>query len=472
MGMITYPLKTGTYSISSGYGPRWGTFHAGLDFAAPLGTPIYAVADGVIVQGSDRAPGSVSGFGNWIWQDCQASLGVDFIYGHMRHQDILVRAGDHVRAGQMIARVGSEGGSTGPHLHFEVWGAPGRIGGQHQDPAPWLKSRASATGTEQGMTIFGIDVSEHQNGMSLARAKREGIEFVILRLCDGTYKDKVFRSHLQDAESAGLLVAAYWYLRAPSEGTTIAQQVDVIDQQMGGRRDLPVWIDVESVGAGGRKLLTRDDVWAAKRELERRGYTVAGVYSGAWYWEQMPGGEPSMDGLGALWVSSYGSNRTGAYRDVYAGEGGDQHRGWSYPLGDKFPDILQYGSNGLVAGHTVDVNAFKGSREQLTALFRVGKKPDKHEDGGQQMTGNTDALSEIRQAAIETRDRLRGQDALITSVVNPDVQFTPRDLAAVQDLNGWCVLVLAKAIARNLGLDPEAIISAAIREDRARTEGK
>lgn len=223
------------------------------------------------------------------------------------------------------------------------------------------------------MTIFGVDVSEHQNGMSLARARREGIDFVILRLCDGTYKDKVFRSHLQDAESAGLLVAAYWYLRAPSEGTTIAQQVDVIDQQMGGRRDLPVWIDVESVGAGGRKLLTSGDVWAAKRELERRGYTVAGIYSGAWYWEQMPGGEPSMDGLGALWVSSYGRNRTGAYRDVYAGEGGDQHKGWSYPLGDKCPDILQYGSNGNVAGYTVDVNAFKGSRDQLKTLFTAAK---------------------------------------------------------------------------------------------------
>ena len=88
------------------------------------------------------------------------------------------------------------------------------------------------------MPLYGLDVSEHQNGMYLPRAQAEGYDFVIIRLCDGTYRDKIFGSHLQDAASAGLITSAYWYLRSPSEGSTIAQQVDVIDQQMGGRRDL------------------------------------------------------------------------------------------------------------------------------------------------------------------------------------------------------------------------------------------
>lgn len=82
------------------------------------------------------------------------------------------------------------------------------------------------------------------------------------------------------------------------------------------------------------------------------------------------------------------------------------------------------------------------------------------------------ALNDAKLAAIESADRLRAQDAPITSIVNPDVKFSPRDLAAVQDLNGWCTLVLAKAIARKLGLDPETIISTAIADDRARTGGK
>lgn len=131
------PLKKGSYSVSDVYGSRDGA-HLGTDFAAPLGTPIYAVADGVIVQGAERAPGSVDGFGNWIWQDSQHEFGKDFIYGHMRHADIYVRAGQRVKAGQLIARVGSEGGSTGPHLHLEVWTPPGRIGGRAINAQTWL----------------------------------------------------------------------------------------------------------------------------------------------------------------------------------------------------------------------------------------------------------------------------------------------------------------------------------------------
>lgn len=146
---VVHPMgeENGVWRVSSGYGSRWGAFHAGLDFAAPLGTPIYAVADATVIQGKDRAAGSVSGFGNWVWLDAQNTLGKDFIYGHMRHHEIYVKRGDKVKAGDLIARVGSEGGSTGPHLHFEVWGSPGRIGGRHEDPAPWLEKNIN-TGEE------------------------------------------------------------------------------------------------------------------------------------------------------------------------------------------------------------------------------------------------------------------------------------------------------------------------------------
>ena len=228
------------------------------------------------------------------------------------------------------------------------------------------------------MTLFGVDVSEHQDGMSLKQAAAEGISFAIIRLCDGTYRDRVFASHLADAEAAGLAVSTYFYLRAPSEGSTIAQQVDVIDSQMGSRRDLGVWIDVESISRSGAKLLTGADVWEAKRELERRGYYVPGVYSGPWYWEQMPGGEPSMDGLGALWMSSYGTNPRSPYRDAYPGD--DSGR-WAYPLGNRKPDLLQYGSEGLVCGRAVDVNAFRGSLDELRAIFYGGMTAEATNEG-------------------------------------------------------------------------------------------
>ena len=379
--MVTMPVEKDFY-VTSGFGPRGAEHHWGVDFGAPGGSggrPVYAVKDGTVVRA-----GPASGFGQWVGIDHPASNGGgETIYGHVIPE---VKVGDRVREGQRIARINhnrATNGGVAPHLHLEwhryTWVPPGP---DRLDPMTKLAGArwpgaANHKVEEKAVAIFGVDVSEHQNGMSLKRARDEGISFVILRLCDGTYRDRTFRSHLEDAESAGLLVATYWYLRAPSEGTTIAQQVDVIDQQMGGRRDLPVWIDVESV-AGNRKLLTKDDVWAAKRELEKRGYHVPGIYSGAWYWENMPGGEPSMEGLGYLWVSNYGRNRTAPYRDAYIGDGGDNHPGWYYPLGDRRPDILQYGSNGLVAGFKVDVNAYKGTVDQLkTVFFGAGRKEEK-----------------------------------------------------------------------------------------------
>ncbi|WP_353107843.1 peptidoglycan DD-metalloendopeptidase family protein [Gordonia sp. (in: high G+C Gram-positive bacteria)] len=132
-----------TIPVTSGFGPRWGSQHNGIDYGAPVGTPIYAAADGIVIEGRDRT--GVQGFGSWIWIDCQQSAGVDLIYGHVKHAGILVRAGDHVKAGQQIGVSGNEGDTTGPHLHFEVWSPPGRQGGRAIDPAPWLAGAADPT---------------------------------------------------------------------------------------------------------------------------------------------------------------------------------------------------------------------------------------------------------------------------------------------------------------------------------------
>jgi len=116
--------------ISSGFGYRWGTLHAGIDFAAPLGTPEYAAADGVVVRA-----GAASGFGLAVY--VQHENGDVTVYGHM--QQILVAEGQVVRAGETIALLGNQGQSTGPHLHFEVH--LGGIDGQKVDPLPWLRER-------------------------------------------------------------------------------------------------------------------------------------------------------------------------------------------------------------------------------------------------------------------------------------------------------------------------------------------
>jgi murein DD-endopeptidase MepM/ murein hydrolase activator NlpD len=119
--------------LSSGFGYRWGTLHAGIDFAAPLGTPEYAAMDGVVVRA-----GAASGFGLAVY--IQHENGDVTVYGHM--QEILVQEGQAVKAGDTIALLGNLGQSTGPHLHFEVH--EGGIDGPKIDPLPWLIERGVA----------------------------------------------------------------------------------------------------------------------------------------------------------------------------------------------------------------------------------------------------------------------------------------------------------------------------------------
>jgi len=125
------PVKTAEFT--SGYGIRSDPFqgraakHAGIDLAAPLGTPIYATADGMVTD----AGYNNGGYGNLIKLD--HGRGIETRYGHL--SAILVHAGQHVVRGQQIARMGSTGRSTGSHLHYEV-----RIDGHAVNPIPFMKS--------------------------------------------------------------------------------------------------------------------------------------------------------------------------------------------------------------------------------------------------------------------------------------------------------------------------------------------
>jgi len=111
--------------FTSGFGARWGGSHLGIDIANSIGTPIYAAADGVVIEA-----GPASGFGLWV--RIQHDDGTITVYGHM--QDYSVREGEWVKAGEQIARIGNRGQSTGPHLHFEVWDE----GTRKINPRTWL----------------------------------------------------------------------------------------------------------------------------------------------------------------------------------------------------------------------------------------------------------------------------------------------------------------------------------------------
>ncbi|WP_433662692.1 peptidoglycan DD-metalloendopeptidase family protein [Nocardia sp. CA-128927] len=148
---VVMPMAPGTFVQSSPYGPREGEFHRGQDFAAAAGTPIYSATDGTVV-----AAGPADGFGNWIVIDTTDGDGriVSTVYGHMSAAGVLVHTGDTVRAGQHIADVGSEGESSGPHLHFEVVPGGRLSGGTQTDPMQWLTARgAGGTATDAAVLV-------------------------------------------------------------------------------------------------------------------------------------------------------------------------------------------------------------------------------------------------------------------------------------------------------------------------------
>lgn len=113
-------------SFTSGFGSRWGTMHEGIDIANSIGTPIYAVMSGTVIDS-----GPASGYGTWI--RIKHDDGSMSTYGHMERLDVSV--GERVEAGQVIAGMGNLGFSTGSHLHFEI--APDGI--TPVDPVEWFK---------------------------------------------------------------------------------------------------------------------------------------------------------------------------------------------------------------------------------------------------------------------------------------------------------------------------------------------
>jgi murein DD-endopeptidase MepM/ murein hydrolase activator NlpD len=110
--------------VVSGFGMRWGRLHAGIDIAAPSGTPIHAAASGAVIYS-----GWMSGYGNLVVID--HGRGLATAYAHQ--SSIAAGNGQSVSQGQVIGYVGCTGHCFGPHLHFEV-----RVNGTPVDPLGYL----------------------------------------------------------------------------------------------------------------------------------------------------------------------------------------------------------------------------------------------------------------------------------------------------------------------------------------------
>ncbi|AYF78145.1 hypothetical protein D7D52_34820 [Nocardia yunnanensis] len=142
-GQFAYPLDK-SVEVGSGYRTADRPDHRGDDFPVPEGSPIYAFADGTVTAAQDTG---VQGFSAWIViSHVIDGKPMSTVYGHMNPGGVLVKVGDQVKAGQLIARSGNSGQSSGPHLHFEIWNGDRLNGGTDTDPTPYLKAAREGTG--------------------------------------------------------------------------------------------------------------------------------------------------------------------------------------------------------------------------------------------------------------------------------------------------------------------------------------
>lgn len=134
-------------SLTSNFGPRSDPFngssrmHKGIDIPGPVGTPIYATADGIV-----NRSGWASGYGNLV--QISHGGGMETRYGHM--SKLLVAENAYVRRGQLIGLMGSTGRSTGSHLHYEV-----RVEGAAINPIPFVAGQDYLVAAARRTTAMG-----------------------------------------------------------------------------------------------------------------------------------------------------------------------------------------------------------------------------------------------------------------------------------------------------------------------------
>jgi murein DD-endopeptidase MepM/ murein hydrolase activator NlpD len=142
-GSVSFPLPphSGFYDNHNWgkHSRRWASFHTGDDYSVACGTPVLAATAGTIEVVTDQ-PWA----GRWLVMLSTGQGKLTTWYAHM--EALAVKAGQHVKPGQIIGRVGDEGNATGCHLHFELHPDGGSIYQDSTDPDPWLKAVGALPG--------------------------------------------------------------------------------------------------------------------------------------------------------------------------------------------------------------------------------------------------------------------------------------------------------------------------------------
>ncbi|AGS82344.1 lysin A [Mycobacterium phage Redno2] len=202
---------------------------------------------------------------------------------------------------------------------------------------------------------WGIDISNHQGEMDLNRVKAEGFDFIWCKVSEGAnYRDPFWPGNRDKARAAGLILAGYHYVRT---GDPAAQAKTFVEHL--GDKSIPAMLDFED-GSGNI-----EQFWAVKNEIEKLGVQVRLSYIPDWYWERI--GKPDLSKVPGLISSEYVSG-TGYASVLYPGNSSNFWKAY----GGRTPDVLQFTDRALVAGKSVDANAFRGTPDKLRRLLGAG----------------------------------------------------------------------------------------------------
>ena len=224
---------------------------------------------------------------------------------------------------------------------------------------------AYAANEEADVPIYGVDVASYQGKPDWRKVYNSGIRFAFSKVTEGSsYVNPTWIYNRAGMAALGkeFLPGAYHFLRGDSDP---AAQARHFLSKAGDVSGLAVALDVEAHGAKG----THARAWVAEFKRLTGGHPVIGYYP-RWYWEQT--GRPDLSFFDSIWQSHYVSG-TGSASSLYA----KAPSSWWEPFGGEPISILQYSSSASVPGidGRCDVNAFRGTLDQLRALA-LGTKED------------------------------------------------------------------------------------------------
>lgn len=203
------------------------------------------------------------------------------------------------------------------------------------------------------MTILGPDISSYEDGLDVADLPHP---FVLAKCTEGTYYvDKDYPAWRDQAHNAGKVFVAYHFI----SGEGPAAQARHLATHIGDL-GIPVMLDWEPTTGYSPDL---PQLLAVADAMKRAGLLVRLAYVPRWHWATLGNPPPSLTGLGARGISLVSSAYPGG-----AAYPGDKAAGWT-PYGGMTPALYQFTNKAQVGGKSVDMNAFRGTIEQLQAVL-------------------------------------------------------------------------------------------------------